>query len=321
MSTTPTKSQFLLQHPRFLRCRVSNYFPFTFEELKRYRDILYWDCLAGNENIEWDMEIVDEFCEQLWDKDGFFPEFNMNPALPWSVEFIQRYLDYVSWELLSQNETVARNEAILYHFAADFEPYHDNIKMYRSKEEKDLSAELEIERMAQHPELRMTHPDEHVLLDFPNWWLMSQNTLFDWNIEMMARYEERWNWSQLELNKSIPWNLAMLERFEHRMEWPVETGSDIALERNCVTSGITVNFSVVWTKEMLKRYGHKLDPVAISHNKVIPWDFEMVLSFMHFLEPADLALNDQCWSRVFPEFDQRENLLPLLEALRSEWLN
>jgi len=61
--------------------------------------------------------IVNEFCEQLWDKDGFYPEFNMNPSLPWSVEFIERYIDYVCWELLSQNETVARNEAILYHFA------------------------------------------------------------------------------------------------------------------------------------------------------------------------------------------------------------
>jgi len=96
----------------------------------------------------------------------------MNPALTWSVEFIARYIEYVCWELLSQNETVARNDAILYHFATDFEPFQDSIEMCRSEVKKDSVAEWEIERRAKYPELGTTHPDEHVLLDFPNWWLI-----------------------------------------------------------------------------------------------------------------------------------------------------
>jgi len=51
-----------------------------------------------------------------------------------------------------------------------------------------------------------------------------------------------------------PIGLQMTQRFEHHLAWPMETGSDIALERNCVTSGVTVNFAVVWTKEMLAKY-------------------------------------------------------------------
>jgi len=67
----------------------------------------------------------------------------------------------------------------------------------------------------------------------------------------------------------------------------------------------------------LKRYRHKLDPIAISHNTVIPWDFEMLSSFMNFLNPSGLAFNPNyaTGGAISSELFALVGLTPIRESL------
>ena len=88
------KSRFLLKHHKYLLIRACAFFSFTADEVRKYSPIIYWHNLAVNRNVEWDVELIEEFKHELFNKGGVLPEFNDNESLPWSLEFMQRFEDF-----------------------------------------------------------------------------------------------------------------------------------------------------------------------------------------------------------------------------------
>lgn len=321
------KSRYLLKHHEYLLIRACAFFPFTADEVRKYSPIINWYYLAVNHNVEWDVELIEEFKHQLFDKDGVFPEFNLNESLPWSVAFIERYIDEVEWELLSQNNSVVEDKTIRDRFYSELKPHEENVQRTLAYDGDNLDSDsfdfLDNFGFGKkyHPELYLNHPNEAVLIEDVDWVRMSRNENFDWSIELIDQYLDKWSWYNLTMNKSIPWDLKMLERYEDFLDWSVTERSDVKDTYSIVTHSVSSNLSIAWTREMLQRFRHKLDPETISVNENIKWSFELVRDFIDIFEPRLLALNNACWNKAFPEFNKRENLIPLLEILKKQMLN
>jgi hypothetical protein len=45
------------------------------------------------------------------------------------------------------------------------------------------------------------------------------NKSLPWSVELIERFEDKWNWYYLSENKSLPWSVELIERFEDKWEW------------------------------------------------------------------------------------------------------
>lgn len=106
-SSFEEKRQFLVDHPKYVLDHVSLRFPFSHQQLTKYRSILAWDLIVCNYNISWSTDMVDEFIDVLFPQDEpYWPEsFSVNDTLPWdSIEFVKRYEHLWDWEYMAEND-------------------------------------------------------------------------------------------------------------------------------------------------------------------------------------------------------------------------
>lgn len=127
---------FLLRHKEFAVNVLSASYPFTKQELKRYKDKLNWEWVCVNENIIWSESLYKEFEDKIsledlsynnafpWTEDfiddhlidlfyAVNPQLDVtesglsyNTGLPWSEDFIKKYEVYWNWIDLSGNDSI-----------------------------------------------------------------------------------------------------------------------------------------------------------------------------------------------------------------------
>ena len=56
-------------------------------------------------------------------------------------------------------------------------------------------------------------------------WGLSKNEALPWSLKLIKRYEDRWAWGRLSNNEAPPWSLELIERYEGRWEWEVLSGN------------------------------------------------------------------------------------------------
>lgn len=85
------------------------------------------------------------------------------------------------------------------------------------------------------------------------------------------------------------------------------------------THDLCHNWSIVWTKEMISAFLHKLNPIGMTYSPNVEWSLDVLESFPNLWWYDELPYNSTCWNRVFPAYNHREYMLPLLdELLRRE---
>jgi hypothetical protein len=126
---------FLLDHPEFSVNIISQYYPFTREELIKYSEKLDWFWVSINEAIVWNEKLFKEFSDLIslsalsnnktfpWTEkfidehyvDLFYyldingigkTTFSQNTSLPWSEQLIEKYEEHWNWSELSSNEGI-----------------------------------------------------------------------------------------------------------------------------------------------------------------------------------------------------------------------
>ena len=62
-------TSFLIKHPNYFLGLLSSYYPLSQFQLSLYKDLLDWNKISANENINWDDIILDEFKDYIiWEK-------------------------------------------------------------------------------------------------------------------------------------------------------------------------------------------------------------------------------------------------------------
>src|SRR5258708_31198358 len=127
---------FLKQHPFYTFSCISEYYLLSEEILEKYQYVLNWELVGQNEKMEWSTKLIDEFFQDLTKETGKFSvTFCLNPTLPWTVDFIKRYLLYWDWEGLAENEVVKKHKGILAAFHNELDPIIRSLQPSRSPSE------------------------------------------------------------------------------------------------------------------------------------------------------------------------------------------
>ncbi len=119
----------------------------TIDNLRRFNEILDWSFVSLRINIEFSENIIEEFAEK-WD----WKKLSSNKNLPLSVEFIQKHIDQLDFDALSQNpksleliykypkskkwnwEKVILNPAIIYNKESFDFVFNNYKRQYEAKE-------------------------------------------------------------------------------------------------------------------------------------------------------------------------------------------
>ena len=72
---------------------------------------------------------------------------------------------------------------------------------------------------------------------------------------------------ELSLNKALPWSLELIERFEDRWDW----GGD-----GLLGPGLSANEALPWSFELIERYEDRWDWEDLSGNEALPWSLELI---------------------------------------------
>ena len=56
---------FLIKHPNYFIGLLSSYYPLSLFQLNLYKDLLDWYKISANENINWSLDILNEFHDTI----------------------------------------------------------------------------------------------------------------------------------------------------------------------------------------------------------------------------------------------------------------
>lgn len=316
------KKQFLLANEDYLLKSASLWCGLTQQQLRKYKTILQWNFISANHNIKWNTDIIDEFKKEIFKEENQF-DFNYNDSLPWEIEFIERYIDLWDWGYLAQNPKVMGNPKIKKHFHNQLYSFYKASTESRSFKYNGINGSVltygeEVESsfdiFKKQKELQFQHPNEIIKAKSINWLRLSQNTLLPWSAELIEQFIDKWDWSQLSTNESVPWDMELIKKFEHKIDWTIDI-----TDKNGVTTlngtSISNNMGIEWDSLLLSSFLTKLNKWDISISGNAKWDIDLLIRFSEFWEYNTLSLNRIVWSKVFPEFDSEEHLLPLLDLI------
>jgi hypothetical protein len=132
---------FLISKPNYFLGILSTYYPLSQYQLKTYKNLLDWNKISANENINWSNEILVEFDEFIkWNKltinrsafierslletfedkidwygnDNYYGDsITANNGIHWDIETIDKFADKTNFEKLSYATSVDWSESLL----------------------------------------------------------------------------------------------------------------------------------------------------------------------------------------------------------------
>lgn len=114
---------FLKNHPSYAFHAISGFYPLNGELLRKYKDVLCWDEICENEEINWSTELIQTFLKYLSDEKGKLNAIlHYNNKLPWSVEFIRQFETLWYWDILGEKCEIQNNTLIQRAFEKHLKP-------------------------------------------------------------------------------------------------------------------------------------------------------------------------------------------------------
>ena len=120
---------FLLKYPNYFLGALSSHYPLSVNQLRRNKNILDWNKISANENINWSLDILNEFHDTInwgslttnsgafvnkklleifedkidwYGNDNFYGDsITANEGIYWDKETIEKYQDKINFEKLS----------------------------------------------------------------------------------------------------------------------------------------------------------------------------------------------------------------------------
>ncbi|TRZ65911.1 hypothetical protein D4R20_01330 [bacterium] len=241
-------------------------YPLPQSLISKYKEIINWEVLSGNQNITWTDDLINQYANKL----DWANAICKNPSMPWSIDFIVKNLG----KTLSKNE-ISGNRGI---------PWSYDL-INRFKEQWNwhwLVANESIqwtERMFVDFNLFKFHIS---LVNGPNLW----------NIDFILKYKERFNWWDLSRNPYLPWSEDLIGQL--KTTWAKEKK-----RKNSPWMGLSENTGIPWTKSLINKYNPIpiLKPIGfswkgLSRNESLPWDKNIIEDYVGKWDWELLSINN-----------------------------
>ena len=73
------------------------------------------------------------------------------------------------------------------------------------------------------------------------WQSISSNEGLPWTIDLIEKFENKWDWHSLSINKALPWTVELVEKFEDKWVWP----------------SLSINKALPWSSELIEKFENK----------------------------------------------------------------
>lgn len=110
-----------------------------------------------------------------------------------------------------------------------------------------------------------------------DWKLLSKNENLFWSEEMISRFEDKWNWNYLSENTGIYWNFNLLKKYETKWNW----------------KNLSANISMCFDEEVIDYYFEFIDFYLLSSNKGIQWTEKLIDKYQNKLHLKSMKCNDK----------------------------
>ena len=171
------------------------FFPWSEDFIYKYSSKFDWENLSLNESIPWSEDFVEKYKYKLnW------KYLSCNPNLPWTGDFIDKYMNDWNWKNLSENEGLPWSKE----FFLKYKNHLDLHQMSRNKGikwDEDFFSEF------------LTH--KKVV-----WGWLSYCSL-PWSLDLILKYQDKWDWNSLTRNESIVWTDEMINLFSDKINWKI----------------------------------------------------------------------------------------------------
>jgi tetratricopeptide (TPR) repeat protein len=202
--------ELLLAHAEAFRKAVSAHYPVPRRLIQAFPDELDFELLSGNQTLAWDEELIAAHpLRWAW------RELASNPALPWSVSLIKKYVPKRwAWDdLMSQPRVFADPDL----FALCL-PHWGRAARRGQGERDDLGAGgYQLEPFA--PDAASWALGVIEAARGVEWDLLSAVPEIPWTADVIDRNAARLDWRRLSWNRGLPWGVELLRRFEARWDW------------------------------------------------------------------------------------------------------
>lgn len=190
---------FLRKNPSYSFHAISGFYPLNGELLRKYRDVIFWDDVSENEEIEWSTGLVQTFLKYLKDEKGKLNSIlHYNNKLPWSVEFIRHFETLWYWDILGEKSEIQNNSLIQKTFEKHLEP----VNAWIASLKKPITNSVTVKSFSGNnhsPEIRPLSLEEvEIQKNNIDWVAFSvDERTCNWDFQFLNAFEEFIDFSQL----------------------------------------------------------------------------------------------------------------------------
>lgn len=343
----PNKTAFLElvkgnKHQYYYYPFIFRFYPFTEEQLFKYKELIWWDALSENKNIKWTSQILFQFKDlldwenRMWKNPSlpvsidFIKNYNdinyyhlaMNEGSHWNAEFITSLKDRWNWHYLLLNESINWTQELF----IQLNLFDKRISILNGKDlwtERfvlDNMNKFHWSYLCQNPHLPWSAKFIEKLKPIwsPFFWNgITINSGIPWSIDFIEKYAENDNqsmliWSGLSLNESLPWNGEFVEKYEDKWDWVVLSGNNGV--------GFTLTQIEKYSDRILWKRKHP-NFGALSDNTSLPWSEELIDTYLDKWCWEDLAQNEGIlWNeRMIKKYEDKLDLNLLFQNPSLPW--
>ena len=293
---------FLIQHPDIPIGYYSYCYPLKRDQIRKYNEIVDWFRVRHNQNIKWDIPMLDEFRDQLnVDDEGrtdLFPSWlSFNRELDWDMDMVKNYESDLRWEYVARNETLLYNREFYLKYSNKLEP-HLQPEKYEDLDRIMLKGEMTKEEMiafftVNEPFLDYASLKRQRAKGIPDY-VYKPTAPSVWSDKQIVDFGEQKGWMTLSSSDEILWNIDLLRKFKDKLTWRMEN------EKH--GDSISENSNTFWTSEMIDEFNELLDFQSFSYKTNVEWSLDLLKRYQDLWDYYWLATNKIMWQKVFPEF-------------------
>lgn len=184
---------------------VSRFYPFSKEEVMKYKSVLNFDRyqLMNNEFIDWDINLIDGLVDKIdWTAVWKIKNISLD------FEFFKKYENQIDYSSIHLSKNIKWTDNLL----ADFGDKFDWSKWLITKE--PLSTIDNLRRFN----------------DKLDWSFVSQRINIEFNENVIEEFAEKWDWKKLSSNKNLPLSVEFIQKHIDQLDFDALSQNPKSLE-------------------------------------------------------------------------------------------
>ena len=329
--------ELFIHHKELFRDLTSSYIQISDELLNRYKHFWCWHQISKNIKINWDVIKIERFRDNLitkpYNKILYLCE---NNNIQWSVEILDEFEDIIDWKRLSENKGLPWTSHLIEKFINNWDWYrlckNESISWSYSLIDK-FQAHINWTTLSSNPSLSWEEGLIDRYIDFWDWssedmwggfYGLSFNKGIKWTDSLIEKYIEHIEWVAsdyygyygLSANENIPWSIELIRKYSNEKlknrynqndENSIDYVTDLLYFEDRMNIGwnfdaLSYNDSIIWSLDLIETFKEKWNWRILSQNIKLPWSINLLDRFLDKWDWSYISTNSNIpWDKSLIE--------------------